>query len=390
MSIVRWILVVVVVLAVMVVGSLTASPDGWQLALRWAAEREAQWQAIPECPVLQGEVAPGSSFAGYIEANRLAGDFRAHEARLRELAEAEGEAAVPTAADRQVLADLEPAVQVLRDAAHRQGPRAAEGSSLDFLDIFGPIDALLLAARDRNRRGDAAGAVCCLLDAVACGTDLTSSELPLTQAIGALLVERAACAFDDALLGAADAALLARVDTALAQADAALHVEAHLLSRCALHLVRMLRDNEQVTAWDLGMASPLQAWRHGFSVRRSGMARVADLVDLVQRFESATPAFETWPARKPRLEAAVAEDRANNADLHDALLTNSVELEEQARHGLAGLRLLRLAVAFHRRESLPQLADPFGAGGLAVHEHADEASFSSAGARLERTARRRP
>ncbi len=397
MSIVRWTLLVVLVLGAMLVASLSADSHGWQASVRWASERAAQWRReAPECPVLHGEAKAGSSRAGYEAAARLAAGVNGKQLdRLRELVEATGDAGLPTAEDRELLATLAPAAEALRVAAHQQGTDgggvtpAAWPTSDGLFELLGLHAALLLQARDQTRNGDLVGAFDCLLDGLACGVDLTTFETPLVQSIGAFVVQKIVLAFEEALLQQADIALLARLADALAKADAALTVESRMPAQAAVHVVSMLREKPVVDAQDLGMATPLCAWRHGFSVRRSGMARAEQLTALVQRFERESTPSETWPSRRLRLLAVVAEDRANNSDLFSPFLERAVELEEQRREASAHLRLLRLAVAFHRRAPLPDLQDPLGEGALTVTTAGDSATFASVGHGIERVLHRR-
>ena len=379
----RWVLGLLALLAAMVVASLTATPDSWQLAVQWTQQFDERHR-VAECPVLHGEAEPGSSFASYLEASRLAIGARHDEQRLRELVE-QGAAAKVTAADLEMLAPLQPAVRALRQGAHRRGVEESESPSFDLVHVFSPHDALLLSARDLAGAGDVRGAVHCLLDGLACGVDIA-----VHYYFGAMLMSRTTRAFDDTLLQDADAAVNAELDAALGAIDAVFVLDTQPVSLAAAHMVRRLLDPKELSAMDLGMASPLVAWRHGFSVRESGRARAAALVELAQGFERSSPANEPWPQCKLRLQAAEAQERSDNSDLHFAWLGGLVAIEEMRREAAAQLRLLRLAVAFQRRQALPRLADPLGSGELVARVHGDEATFASAGPGLERVARRRP
>ena len=380
----RWVLGLLALLAAMVVASLTATPDSWQLAVQWTQQFDERNSGVAECPVLHGEAEPGSSLARYLEAIRLADGVRPDGQRLRELVE-QGPAAKATAADLEMLALLQPAVRTLRQGAHRRGVQESGSSWFDFVDVLAPHDALLLSARDLAGAGDVRGAVHCLLDGLACGVDIA-----VHYAFWARLVSRTTRAFDDTLLQDADAAVLADLDAALGAIDAVFVLDTQPVSLAAAHMVRRLLDPKELSPMDLGMASSLVAWRHGFSVRESGKARAAALVELAQRFERSSPANEPWPQCKLRLQAAEAQERADNSDLHFAWLGGMVGIEETRREAAAQLRLLRLAVAFQRRQPLPRLADPLGLGELVARVHGDQAVFAGAGPGLERVARRRP
>ncbi len=396
MTFLRWSLLIGLVLGAMVTASLLSDPQEWKATVRWAEERAAQWQrARCECPVLQGQTSVGSSLAGYGEAARLAGSLGGgHGERLAKLLAASGAAGLPTDADRAAFAAIEPAVTAMREAAHRPSasgaaPHNLAGAAPAMYDLLDAHRALLLMARVKVAAGDPVAAVQCWLDGLACGVDLTAGETPLDQALGAVLVEQVVDAVLDDLLKAADPTLLTSFAAALAAADRALDVECHWVASVVVHMVQFLRDTADPRPEDIGLRSPLLAWRHGFSLRRSGIARAVDLVALVQRFERESTAGEPWPSRRARLQLVVDEDRATNRDMMFPPLTSSIEREELRRGASARLRLLRLAVAFHLGNDLPRLADPMAATTLTAVVSGDRATFTSQDPRLARTALRR-
>ncbi|HLQ38460.1 MAG TPA: hypothetical protein VK348_11705, partial [Planctomycetota bacterium] len=72
-------------------------------------------------------------------------------------------------------------------------------------------------------------------------------------------------------------------------------------------------------------------------------------------------------------------ERLSANPLSASCVPNLTAAETCMRQVLTGIRLLRLAVAWHLGEELPQLQDPLGTGALQV-EHSDAAArFRSAG-----------
>ncbi len=397
MQIVRWSLLVGAVLGAMVVASVFSTSNDWPAAVAWADEHVARWQREGrECPVLYGDTTAGSSRAGYLEAAGFAAALpNDRQESLRELVEPAGAAAEPTAAQRLTFDALAPAVQALRDAAHRSGrtsavaPPASAAGTLDVVAMSAVVDALLLQARLASQRGEPTAAVDALLDGLACGVDFAHGCVPVEVVFGAFTVGRCVDALHDELLSACDRQRLQGLAEALAAADGSLPADGGLLQLCAAGLVHHLRDAPSVSAHELGMASPLLAWRHGFSVRESGKARAAALVALAQRVAAEGGPDEGWPQRRVRLAAAVAEERARNWDLHWSLAHGVLEGEEQLREAAARLRLLRLAVAFQLGSALPALRDPFGEGDLRAEVHGDRATFASGDGAVSRTTVRR-
>jgi hypothetical protein len=343
----RWWLLGLAVVAAMVAASLTAPPAEWTTVVQWATARRAELdRAKTPCPVLAGDPGPGDAGQWYADAQRrgsvLAADGAERLARLR------GDpAAWPlTDGDREVLAALAPAVAALRAGARAAVDRRDEPCA-DCLGLLPVVDALLVAALDP--RSEPANAVEALLDALACGIDLTARREPLWQLVGVRCVTVALEAIDDTWIDALPGAPLA--------ADAIVHV------------VEVLASDAALEPGDLGMRDGWIAWRHGFSVRRSGIARAVVLAGAVQRFERAVPLDAPWPLRQTRLRELVAQDRAQNRDLFVPFLAGIDAGEEDRRRASAALRVLRLAVAVAAGLPLPELADPLaGAPLLATPE----------------------
>lgn len=120
----------------------------------------------------------------------------------------------------------------------------------------------------------------------------------------------------------------------------------------------------------------LAAWRQGFDVQQQEIEALGELLEAVAVL---TPACADEAARSEQWRAFRAAPRrcttwsSGNAEFW---IQN---VEQWQRQDLARLRLLRLAVAFHRGAPLPELADPFAAGVIEVRLDGDSAVFRSAG-----------
>lgn len=381
MSALRWTLLAVAILVAMVAASMTAAPSDWQQVEQWARARRAQLTAeASTCPVLAGEPHPSDRAAAYQRAMRLVAALpSACRTRLQALRE-DPQAGPPTAADRLVLASLVPAVLALDEAVRATGGAWPTTVAID--DLFGLwaiLDAVLVGGR-----AGGAWSVPAVLMVLACGLDHVGAGELLQQVAGLRIAELALEACDDAWLAAVPSGDLGRLAKALAAADLALPVVSEVPALVAVQLAEFLAAHETVEPMDLGMNSPLGAWRHGFSVRRSGMARTSQLVADVHAFEAATPPAEAWSARQVRLARLVARDRANNADIFMPFLHMALEVEEGRRRTSGKLRLLRLAVAAAAGQALPELADPLGEGPLRIEGEGPARLARSAAGGLQR------
>jgi len=132
----------------------------------------------------------------------------------------------------------------------------------------------------------------------------------------------------------------------------------------------------------------LAAWRSGFDVKREY------LEFLEQYFQIAavlSPAATDWQQREAQWRAYQKHVRTGRSEWGQYVYHMLEGAERRLRMDLVRLRLLRLAVAFHRGWPLPELADPFGPGMLEVRVDASVAAFQSAclSPRLERFASRK-
>jgi hypothetical protein len=374
----RWLLLGGTCLGAMVVASITAGTGEWTQTREWAEARSAELareRRLLPVPVLFGEPIAGDPVAAYAAAaevvQRLPSTVTAQLQPL--LADT---AAWPVAtADHELVATLTPAVTALRAAVrHTRAatspawPSGAELPAPDAVLLLDGVRTLLVFARAHAIDAEGCEAA---LAAVALGLMAMTGPTLIDQVVGATSVAMTMDSIDDARLAALPPALLQSLADALARADAAFVVPTHLPAAIACSLVDFLQTAVDVEPLDLGMASALVAWEHGFSVRLSGMARAAELVAQVRCFEAESPAAEPWSARRTRLVALENGDRQRNPDLHWPWLGSIVDGEEGCRRAQVKLRLLRLAAAVRRGGDVPRLDDPLLGGTFVIERSAD-------------------
>ena len=152
-------------------------------------------------------------------------------------------------------------------------------------------------------------------------------------------------------------------------------------------LVAVLPDCEGFLAWSvrvqvenariegLGIRTRLFAWQHGFDPFRADLEGYDELFRLGPMLRPAATDGGQREAQWSAYRAAPRERQTPLTRFHDEITEKS---ERQHRQLLAQLRLLRLAVAFHRGVELPQLADPFASAPLQVQIEGDAAVLGSA------------
>ncbi|HEX6811871.1 MAG TPA: hypothetical protein VF384_09645 [Planctomycetota bacterium] len=366
----RWVLLVAaaVIVGGMVTSSLTAPPGDWTMVVDWARSRRAEIEAqcVP-CPVLTGEPIAADAIAGYAVAARLARSAtREGPERLRALL-GDANAWPLTDGDRALLAALAPATSALREATRAVGATSTSWDEVELHDLATAAHATLVEAfavpdvpaLDR------------VLATLACGIDLACTGGLVAQFVGLQLVHDALAACSDTRLAAVSGEGLAAFLASLTAAERVLPVQSPLPAHIVVRGISWLESGVPIEPFELGMNSAAGAWRHGFSARRSAMARLAELAVEVQRFENEDRPDEAWATRQARLQALAAFDRARNSDLRVPLLPAIVEAEERRRGAVAGLRLLRLALAVQLGVELGPLVDPLSDAPLLVERHAD-------------------
>lgn len=130
--------------------------------------------------------------------------------------------------------------------------------------------------------------------------------------------------------------------------------------------------NQLDTVYEPSARARLGAWRTGFDPRRRAFDALCRLRDGLSALADVDVA---WPARTAQWDAFLAPAD----DAVSAWCTSTWrDVELRWRRDLAGLRLVRLALAFRFGEALPELADPFADAPLQVRIDGDVATFRSA------------
>jgi hypothetical protein len=395
MSAFRWFLLALLVVGAMFTASWCASATSWERCLAWTAERRASLlRDAVEGPVLFREPIAGSSREAYATVVATAATVPdGVRERLRALAEATDEAFAPEESDVVMLRTLAPVIDGLRGAVRRAGVPADTQERYavppEVFDILLATDAVLVDARCAARDGRTGDAVAGLVDVLACGVDFANGPSLLVQVVGAMIVNRGCDAFGDGLLVVCERELLVRLDAALAAADAALPPWSPVLADEVVMLVEHLQAHAEIAPMDLGLRTPLQAWRQGFSVRRFAEARAVQLMEFAERVERDARGNDAWPRRSAFLAALAEEDRRGTLAVWRPSTASLVAHEEARREALVRLRMLRLALATHLGESLPVLADALGDGPLRAETTDLGVRFTSASSRVQRVARMR-
>jgi hypothetical protein len=369
MTVMRGVLLGIALVLAMVVASVRAEPDRWPGVVRWASVQAALARGeVPPCPVLAEFPLAGEREQGYADAIRLLRTCdRGWGERLQALATER--AAWPLRTDdRDCLLAMGPALDTLRTTV--RGPCTGSLAIRDGELLLDAVRALVVLARERNSTAEATVAIAVARDQFA-QVDL------LARLCGSLGLELVAAGLDERWLAAGSSEDLTAFAVAIAQADPARLPCLAPAATCA-GIVDHLAGASDIDPAVLGMRSPLAAWRHGFSLRRAGMDRALALAADVQRFDVGTPAGETWPDRRVRLQELVDREAAASGNAWMSWYAGLVEHEVAARRGVAALRLLRVAVAARLEQPLPELGDPFGSGPLRIERGPDGGFATSA------------
>ncbi|MCA8953867.1 MAG: hypothetical protein KDE27_30425, partial [Planctomycetes bacterium] len=183
----RWFwltLLALLILAGMVVGSLSAEQPEWQVAQRWLGDRQREWQH-EGCPVLGGDALAGCSRTDYRAASDLAAKLP--EALSKIVGKLIDSGYDP---DPDTLAATAATVAALRRGAHRaedidpDAPRLGERALATMVDVFAMqvgFGALRLHARVADSPPAAVGL---LTDGLAAAIDLAAAGIGIERAIG--------------------------------------------------------------------------------------------------------------------------------------------------------------------------------------------------------------
>lgn len=386
MSVVRWVASGVLLSGTMVVASLAAGPGDGSRCAAWLAQRRGPCRVGAGVPGVHARADLGAARRRVVAEAKIG--LRTGDAEiLRSLARENATAIEWTGAAQDLVRRLQPVAAAVRAAA-RAGSivdRVAIEGGDDAIVLDAAIDLVIARARRADVEGDLSGAAAALLDGLVVATGLVQCGSAYEQVVGFHAASRCLGAFGDDLLGRCDDALLATIATSLECIDAAFPVRTRVVEAAAVDVLTRLAD-PTAGCGDLGV-TPLQAWRHAFSPRRAAMQRASRWVSAAQRL-ARTSCDLPWSERRRELETIVVALR-DPAGPVDPLLEQLVQHEERQRDAVARLRLLRLAVAFHRGSPPPGLDDPLGDGRLRVESGAVDATFASAAPGLFRRARRR-
>lgn len=380
MSVIRWTLIALVLLAALVAASLTAEPGAWSDSVQWARGfRETSAARAATCPVLVGEPLPGNPLDAYERLGRL---VLALDAPEREQLHAFAEHRSEDSEQALALVAKVPvdALDALRQLTRMGGKMYAPANlgTRDSFSVFGDqhvlFDALLILARYAESEPERMHA---WLDVVACGWDLAGSEVPVHSLVGLMAAGRAMDVADDEWVMTLSPDGLRVLSEALAKVDAATP-ECIDLELGLAAMVLFVDEADELQPGDIGLRSVYQSWQNAFSLENEAIERVSRTVEQVRAFLDSTPLHEGWASRSQRLQRLVKEDELSNADLMSGYLSYVFEGEQSRRECLANLRLLRMAMAKRLGEDLA-LPDPLGEGAIGVANQGDDVRFFSVG-----------
>jgi hypothetical protein len=243
------------------------------------------------------------------------------------------------------------------------------------------INALTIEVRRRLAAGDGLAAVRLCLDGATFAVDLERCPMLVDQVIAAVLLSIVAGdTLRDRELQQLGAPALAELDAGLARLDGccALHFdglgETLLLARTLIG--QTMPGNGAGTGSD---GAP--GLRYGWSRRWAEADAVMSLVDACEQLTGCRSL--PWPQRRARIEQTAAAMVAAPNTILRAVAPQWTGIERQLRCAAVQLRLLRLAVAWHRGGELPALDDPLGSGPIEVVRGAVGATFRSQGGSAE-------
>lgn len=334
-------------------------------------------------PSLYGETKDGQAWLEYERAIQLATDDRELEVNTRPVTRVE----LSKAERDTLLANHRETLACLRRGAHARQAREPVDWSRGFevqprnlLATRALANLAVTQALAEFERGDHVAGVQTLLDAAQLGRDLMHSHLLIDEMAGAAVLQIAtseAFVQNDLLNEVADEALmelavgLAVLDDAMARVGPSFRSEAVLFAYSLRNSSPILED----------MEPSADMWRYGFSHRWMW----ADLGHRVVRHADRTvaAAWRPWPECSAHLQRVMTQATAANDPALPALTPTHMALRARFQ-AIARIRLLRMAVAHHLGEPVPELADPFGDTLCHGDEHGGATRFWSAGPESDR------
>lgn len=256
-----------------------------------------------------------------------------------------------------------PVLAMLHEAANCRmlGPGFAVGER-DMRAFQAIVEQELAACR---AAGDPMGAVSCWLDGAAMAYDLGGAS---QLAIGWVRQ------VEDAWLAAFSAPALRLLARGLERLESRIAPIADGDAIAAREISRLLSGRRSPRS-DGSLRASARAWRSGFEV-----------VSELEAFDELLAAMPVVAAMAPTVAGRDRQWAAFARVFHSRTGTQAAavarwmqEGERVAREAIARVRMLRLAVGFHLREPLPELADPFADAPLHVDVVGDSATIRCAG-----------
>jgi hypothetical protein len=336
----------------------------WDAMTSWIASTQRAWDARDfRRAALHGSVVPGSAFERYTAALAYARELQADHDRLvalwhRPETLAAGEA-------ERLRARWAPAVAAMREGAHREDARrpvrfdaGVGGQAIaDLLGARWIVNTTVLDAREHLAAGAPQAAVEATLDAATFGADLVGSPIMVEQIIGIAMVAIATGeTWTDARLAELDAEALTVLANGLRGLDAWLAPGLCLQGEVLLFAHSL----------DVPARKRWHAWRYAFSTRWMTADAVLEVAAALDRSGAISAA--RWPQRQALVERLNAELAASPNTIVRSGFSHLLTAEQNLRHALASLRMLRIAVDLRRGLGAPLLDDPLGGGALQVVE----------------------
>ncbi|MGE3171958.1 MAG: hypothetical protein AB7O97_04980 [Planctomycetota bacterium] len=361
--------------------------ERWTEMQTWADAAGKRWAARdfgrePPC----GEAVDGAAFDHYAEAMRLARVLGGDDHDLLRDLRLRADTVQANVADEFARRWRGPLAALARGAHSRDARPAVDWSQglgrpmPSLLAARDLMNAATIAARRHLAAGDSQAAVTTMLEALTFAVDLEQTPLTIDVMIACAMVGIAANdMLRDEDLRQLDPAALGRLALGLERADARGRSCFDLDGEALLLASTLLRDE----ARGGGVAGleehgvQARSWRYGWSRRWAAADAVMALVEFGERM--ATHRDAAWSERQTLLAEVHGElDQHSNPVVRQFAITTTA-VERSLRQARTRVRLLRLAVEFHRGADLPVLADPLGDGPIAVERRGETVVFRSAG-----------
>ncbi len=329
-------------------------------ALSWCGKVEADWNARDFVrPGAAGVTDRGAAWEHYDQALRLTQSIE--------------QANQP---------DWTPAIDALRTGARLDNARPPVDWSAHYDQELVPVTlqvtTLAKAAAEQATRelpADPTASVALLLDVATFAVDHTRGPSLVHEALGTTALQEVIDALPPEQLQAMPDDALEALAQGLSVLD--LHFSPHLGSAAtdiAIFGGALVADPTELGMLDIGIAD---LFRYGFSTRRMAASAVLDVAGAIDTLDQSRGM--RWPQRKSLFHELAAGLSASPNPLASFVIRNWIEIEHAKRRVLADLRLLRMAVAWRRGDTVEPLPDPLGPGQLQFIEDGSGAKFRSQG-----------